>query len=379
MSGTPRPRAPGCSPRSSGHWPKVLLLLLPAGVASGEPHIALREGLKCSTCHVNPTGGGLRNGYGALFTQTSVTPLLREMSRRSPDFSGDLGSSVTLGGDLVVANRSQLPVEGEGARNSFVVDSGNLYIQARLIPGRLSLYIDESVAPGGASNREALVLVEGIGAAGYLKAGRLVPPFGIRLADDEAFVRQVTGFNFDNQDLGVELGLEPGPLSLAVAVTNGSGGTIDENLGKQVVVSGSFWTEAAVLGASAAYNDSRGVRRIVVGPFASAHLGAVTLTGEIDLIRDKVRDQGRDDRGQVVGFASLDYWYRDAIDFQLAFDYHDPYDDFGEDERSRLSLGLEAFLTPFLSASAFYRFKDSVPQDGPGNADVHVVSLRTFF
>ena len=279
----------------------------------------------------------------------------------------------------MVANRSQLPIEGEGARNSFVVDSGNLYIQARLIPGRLSLYIDESVAPGGASNREALVLVEGIGAAGYLKAGRLVRPFGIRLADDEAFVRQVTGFNFDNQDLGVELGLEPGPLSLAVAVTNGSGGTIDENLGKQVAVSGSFWTEAAVLGASAAYNDARGVRRIVVGPFASAHLGAVTLTGEIDLIRDKVRDQGRDDRAQVVGFASLDYWYRDAIDFRLSFDYHDPYDDFGEDERSRLSLGLEAFLTPFLSASAFYRFKDSVPQDGPGNADVLVVSLRTFF
>ncbi len=379
MSGTPRPRAPGRSPRSSGRWPKVLLLLLPAGVAGGEPHIALREGLKCSTCHVNPTGGGLRNGYGALFTQTSVTPLLREMSRRAPDFSGDLGSSVTLGGDLVVANRSQLPIEGEDARNSFVVDSGNLYIQARLIPGRLSLYIDESVAPGGASNREALVLVEGIGAAGYLKAGRLVPPFGIRLADDEAFVRQVTGFNFDNQDLGVEFGLEPGPLSLAVAVTNGSGGTIDGNLGKQVAVSGSFWTEAAALGASAAYNDARGVRRIVVGPFASAHLGAVTLTGEIDLIRDEVRDQGRDDRAQVVGFASLDYWYRDAIDFRVAFDYHDPYDDYGEDERSRLSLGLEAFLTPFLSASAFYRFKDSVPQDGPGNADVLVVGLRTFF
>ena len=63
----------------------------------------------------------------------------------------------------------------------------------------------------------------------------------------------------------------------------------------------------------------------------------------------------------------------------LAFDFLNPYDDLEEDERSRVTLGLNAFLTPYLETSATYRISDSIPQDAAGNADTFTLALHSFF
>ena len=41
-----------------------------AASASAEPRFALREGLACSACHVNRTGGGMRTPFGVAWAQT---------------------------------------------------------------------------------------------------------------------------------------------------------------------------------------------------------------------------------------------------------------------------------------------------------------------
>ena len=50
----------------------ALGLLLTATPAAAEPYLALRTGLKCSSCHTNLTGGGNRNAYGGIFAQTQL-------------------------------------------------------------------------------------------------------------------------------------------------------------------------------------------------------------------------------------------------------------------------------------------------------------------
>ncbi len=373
-------------------------LLSPCFVAA-EPHLAFKEGLKCSACHVNQTGGGKRTAFGQLYTQTELSPLLPGASAASEGFSAQLGPSISMGADLVAAHKTSFSVEERGtpagaqessfnltAQNGFDVYSGQLYFEAVLAPDILTLYLDEIVTPGGAQSREAFVLWQQLPFDGYLKAGRMLLPFGIRVWDDEAFIRQVTGFNFDNQDLGVELGIEPANTSLNVSISNGTQGARDNNQAKAISALGSVFLGRVVVGGSVAINKSQGIRRLALGPFASAHLGPLTAMAEVDWLRD----QGSAEQEQLVTYTSVDCWVRKGLNFRLRYDFHDPYfrykapgatkaEKLAQDERYRLTVGMDALLSPNLSTSAHYHVQKSVPQDLRGNTDSFVLAVHAFF
>src|SRR4029434_4721810 len=116
-----------------------------------------------------------------------------------------------------------LAVAKKDIHQTFDVDRVTLYLNFNLNE-YVSLYLDEQVAPGGSLNRQAWVMLASGG--WYLKGGKLVSPYGIRLEDDSAFIREITGINFASADNGIEVGFVGSVWSAQLAVTHGSAGAV---------------------------------------------------------------------------------------------------------------------------------------------------------
>jgi len=374
-------------------------LLLFTGLARAEPYLAVRYGYKCSQCHFNPTGGGKRNQFGTIFSQTEmpnrvVSPgdiqrllnagkSLSGNGESAPSenpllpstfYSGYLASFLSLGGDFRFNYSATFGGRENPDTNGFDISAANLYLSLELLEGAAAFYLDEKVAPGGVSSREAYGILRGPWSS-YIKAGQMYLPFGLRLQDDSAFIREITGFNFGVQDLGVEVGLEPGPLSISMAVSNGSQGSSDNNSDKQFTGMASFIQRYWRLGAQATWNNTPAVNRVAVGGFGGVNLGFIdvlgvnlgrfTLLGEIDHIIDELNTlPGEPTNRQLLLYGAVNCQLLKGVDLQFAYDYADPDLSLSDDSFIRLSAGVEYTVTQFVQLRAFYRFRDET-EDSP--------------
>ena len=347
-----------------------------------EPRFAVREGLQCADCHINQTGGGMRTAFGRAFSQTNLDTFgLRGIA------DPRAGDSVTFGGNLRLANRSLFPAHTEidgarrraGPENSFDMSEGNLYFRADLVPSHVAFYIDETMAPEGASNREAYLLVEGLPGRGWVKAGRFLLPYGLRFPDDTMFIRQQTGFTYANQDLGVEVGFAPGPIVASVAVSNGSLGGGDGNLAKQVTGQVAFVHDWLRLGASIAWNDTSTAgfdfHSLTFGGHIGARLGRLITLAELDWIHSVNASTSWD---QWALYAGADLEVRKGLYLRGAFEAFDPLRSLRQNERDRFVVGASWFAVPWLELRGEYRINRDIPQRVEGNGDEMLLELHTF-
>lgn len=358
----------------------VVSLLLGAGVlltaptpAGAEPYLALRTGYKCSQCHVNRTGGGKRTGFGVVYSQIRLPLLVAKLDGGSGLFARELNEQISLGGNLRTANTTTF--RGGKDDNALTLTEANLYVEAEVVKGLLSFYFDETLGPGGASNREAFGLIQGLPLDGYVKAGRLLLPFGFRLLDDQAFIRQRTGFNYTTSDLGVEVGLEPGPLSFAAALSNGTQGGPENNAAKQFSLVGSTVFRSFRVGGSFSQNKSPAGTRRVFGAFGGFNLGRFTFLGEADRIED---DAGGQETWQNLFFLEGDLLLTRGVNLKATYEFLDPNTRIGENARTRVRVGLEPFLTQFLQLGVFYVFNQDIPRSR-SDQDQLTIELHTFF
>ena len=196
----------------------LLSLTSVSGIARAEPYLAIQNGYTCSNCHVNPTGGGMRTTFGDIFAQT-LLPAYAAPSG-SPVWTGQLLQQVLrLGGD-VRTDFARTSTSHSSTVQQFSLEQARVYTDISIIPDRLGVYVDQLIAPG-TQNMEAYVRY-GNPANWYLKAGHFYLPFGWRLQDQSAFVREVTGINMNTPDTGAEFGLKRGRLKWQIDASNGA-------------------------------------------------------------------------------------------------------------------------------------------------------------
>jgi hypothetical protein len=330
-------------------------------------------GFKCSQCHSNPTGGGLRNVFGNNFAQTSMAA--KRLGAEQDIWTGQVSKWLAVGGNAR-ANYSWLDVPNQDETSEFETEEARAYLEFSAIPGRLSVYLDQRLAPGNSENMEAHArfwIREGLL---YVKAGRMYLPFGYRFEDDNTFVRQLSGINMQAPDEGVEVGVESGNWSAQLALSNGAGGADETDNGKQVTTRLEFVQSRWRAGASLLFNDADAGQRKGAGVFGAFNAGPVTLLAEVDFIDDEGIGGGTELLATLV---EADWALAQGHNLKFAYEWFEPNEDVDEDEQTRSSLLYEWTPIQFLQLRAGVRVYDGIPQNDNQNRRQAFLQLHGFF
>ncbi len=150
-------------------------------------------------------------------------------ARPGPERSIDISRSVAICARM----RPTRVFRIKARRSAFDLEQLRVYLEVRAIPDRLSVYVDERLAPGVSNNAEAYGRFWFDNQRFFVQAGQMYLPYGLRLQDDTAYIRQAPGINFATPDRGVEVGIETAQWSAQFAVSNGTAGGPAASNGKQ--------------------------------------------------------------------------------------------------------------------------------------------------
>jgi hypothetical protein len=351
----------------------AVVALLGTQCAFAEPYLAAQQGYRCVQCHVNPTGGGLRNDFGTIFTKTLLAA--RVYPEGAPNWTGKVFGGLRVGGDVRASwQESQVPHQPTATRDG--VDQARVYADLELFGGKVAAYVDEQLAPGDAQRQE-LYLRAGDPASGwYLKGGQFYLPFGWRLQDNTSFVRGVSGISMTTPDQGVELGFERAQWSAQFDVSKAgidSGGRLGDRLGVQFV-----WVEGRWrLGGGASRVNADAGDRTMAAVFGSWRTGQFTWLGEADLIHDASFRPAARSLAALLG--EVNWAFRRGHNLKLTGEYYDPDRAVANDAQARWSLLYEYTPFPFVQLRAGWRRYEGIAQSDFQNRRLGFVELHAFF
>jgi hypothetical protein len=365
-------------------------VLLLAGVVRAEPYLVARAGAKCSACHTNQTGGGKRTSFAYIHAHDILRDLdILPIPKGVKAFNGEINTWVSIGGDLRVRNSTVFedpPSRSVGdvpenrafrrdtTSNDLSVFEFLGYAQVDLWPDVATVYVDYNLE-GGATNREVFGLLRGfLPWDTYVKAGRMFPAFGLRVHDDEAFIRGRSGFTFQNPDEGAEIGIAPGPFFLASTITNGEGG--DKDVQATINGYGVFEEVPVVRSVLAGASFARQTdKRNVAAFYAGANLWRFTYLGEIDIVNDDIPDSPtRNDN--FSSYAELNLLLLDWLNLRGTFEFAKIS---GDRDRTRYAIGAEPFINRILQPRIQYRINNGPGNVPESNRDELILELHFFF
>jgi hypothetical protein len=349
------------------------------------PKFASREGVKCASCHINPTGKGMRNAYGVTYGREALPIPAYKEETAIEDFSTNLTDNFSYGTDF----RTLFFYDQKNTSSSFFQMQGDLYLNLRLNK-KFLLYVDKGLYSGF----EVFGFAKVLPLDGYIKVGKFVPAYGVKVDDHNSFIRggqtpfdagQFAGllpgyprglvFGERGEDTGLELGFSPGMFFFNAGVFNGTpnpgiSGTSGLKT-KAVALRGEVFLPSDAfnlsLGASMYNRPSQGTSGSLMffGGFGSlTFLKNITLTSEVDFINSSV--SGSDVAGMIV-FTEVNYMVTPGIDVKLGYEFYDPDTQKKNGSFTRITLGSEFFLMSGVELRPLYRFNVEQPTDLKNN------------
>ena len=353
----------------------LIVTILVSYVAQAEPYISVKTQQACASCHVNPSGGGMRNSFGKTYGFYNLPASAAESNIF--EFA-KLSEYIDLGGDLRYNFDAAKNESSDETQSGFGIESAQFYAEIKAGRDDLTLYIDQQFAPGTALNREAFLLLT-LDDGYYVKAGKFMPALGLKLEDDGAFTRQVTGFNFDNSDNGVEVGLTSGNGFYNLYLTNGNSAVTNQDNKFLFGSRAEFFLDEFRIGGAYTLNNGDLEDKHILAIFSGYHWNKMTLLAEVDSILIENSDGSVADINQLIGLVEVNYEVKQGHNVKLTSEYYDPNDDLKEDHRVRHSLIYE--YTPISNIQLRFGARDSgaPPQFPEQNEERFFVQTHFYF
>jgi len=261
----------------------------------------------------------------------------------------------------------QTETPGNPTQDAFNQQKQNIYLQIDLIPEHVTFY---QTLTGGGDAREIFGLLKWD--SFYVKAGEFFLPYGLRLLDDSAVTRAVTGFTYGTTDTGVEIGYEPDHWAIHVAATNGTGASLETNRSKRVTASVAYVRKGFRVGGSySTNNDAQGVETVIYGFHGGAQLGRVGILAATDIIDDSTDKE-------FVSILEFNLLLSRGNNLKFSYEYHDPSDVIAQNVRERYSLVWELFLNQFTQFRAGVRENRGIPQSNAQNQTEYFLEFHLF-
>ncbi len=340
---------------------------------AAEPYIAVRTGMKCMVCHTSPSGGGKRTAYGNAYSQTELAARTLDLGKL---WTGEINRYLAVGGDVRGA-WNEIDVPGQGSSSDTDLDEFLAYVEVRPFPQYLTIYVDAKLRPDDPFFREKYARLSLDEGRWTIKVGEFFLPFGLRLQDDDAFIRQITGINYNTPDSGWEVGLERGKWSAQFAVTRGTAGGPEVDSGKQYSLLVSHVASNWRVGGSFNFNDAKVGDRQMQSIFGGLRTGPVAWLGEFTTIIDDGTATGR--RRLWASLLEANYNFRKGHNLKVTFEFFDPDSSVSEDEQNRLSLVWEYFPLQFFQTRLGYRRYRGIPQNPAQNREQLFLELHIPF
>lgn len=341
----------------------TLALLSTVASVDARPLYAMRTGRPCSSCHVDPAGGGVRTGTGFRYAVNGHTLVPAE--EVEPLLDPRITDGIRLGADI----RTQYHQDANNelrSRSSFFQMQAALYIAADLNDRLTIVYANEQ-----GQTQETFALLHGFPVGGTIKVGRFRPAYGLELEDHTAFTRDALGIGNGSEETGIEISLVDGNRMVNLAVTNGvpGGRAFDDN--EQKAFFGRVWwyNERFGFGASGSANrpgvlGGEITRLYRYGAFGQFHHGPLVLLAEYD--RGRTETDNTPDVDLEAVLCELSYLIADRLTAKLRYDRFDPDLQYAETASDRFGLGLEHDLFPLTRILVLTRLRRDYGFDDQG-------------
>ncbi len=331
------------------------------------PRFAVDSGVSCMECHVNPTGGGMRNEFGAEYYSRTVLPMRTyQQEQRLDGFSTSLNDFIRTG-----TNFRTLMLYEDDNYSTFWQMQGDIYLSMQATRDLL-FYIDIGLYQGF----EIFGMLNIPSIDSYVKVGKFIPAYGIRMDDHNVYTRSgapgvMTAIPFGEraEDTGAEFGYNTDYTTLSIGLFSGNPGGgqrfADESI-NAVALRGEWrllseGSTNGFLGGSLYRNKRASFETINYGVFGGIGVERnFNILGELMFVNFK-QPPDASAENYLLFFTEFNYLIQQGIDLKLQYNLGTG----GTPDLTRhaIGVGAELFFLPGLELRPLYRlhFSDDLP------------------